>query len=128
MIRNARKEDPNGVYFNADIESWSPEDNYDVIFSMETLYYFKNPEIIIQNIYNDILNKNGMIVIGVDHYLENQDSLNWGKEFNLDITTLSISDWKLIFKNAGFKNISYQQVEAKNTWNGTLIIKGEKNE
>ena len=67
-----------------------------------------------------------MIVIGVDHYLENQDSLNWGKEFNLDITTLSINDWELIFKNAGFKNVSCQQVEAKNTWRGTLIIKGEK--
>ena len=128
MIKNARKEDPNGVYFNEDIEKWTPENKYDVVFSMETLYYFKNPEIIIQNIYNDILNKNGMIVIGVDHYLENQDSLNWGKEFNLDITTLSMNEWKLIFENAGLKNVSCQQVEAKNTWRGTLIIKGEKNE
>ena len=42
---------------------------------------------------NDILNKNGMLIIGVDHYLENPNSLNWGKEFNLDITTLSISEW-----------------------------------
>ena len=128
MIKNAHKEDPQGVYFNENIENWTPEDKYDVVFSMETLYYFKNPEIIIQKIYTDILNENGMIVVGIDHYLENQDSLNWGKEFNLDITTLSIKEWKLIFKNTGFKNISCQQVEAKNTWKGTLIIHGEKNE
>ena len=66
------------------------------------------------------------MIIGVDHYLENPDSLNWGKEFNLDITTLSINDWKSTFENAGFKNIEYKQVEAKNSWNGTLIVKGNK--
>ena len=126
MIKKAIKKDPNGTYFNEDIETWSPLQKYDVVFSMETLYYFEKPEIIIKKIYKNILHKNGMMIIGVDHYLENPDSLNWGKEFNLDITTLSINDWKSTFENAGFKNIEYKQVEAKNSWNGTLIVKGNK--
>ena len=43
---------------------------------METLYYFEKPEMIITKIYDDILNKKGRLIMGVDHYLENPDSLN----------------------------------------------------
>ena len=107
MIKKAYQKDPEGTYFNEDIAIWNPKQKYDVVFSMETLYYFEKPEIIIKKIYKNILNENGIMIIGVDHYLENPDSLNWGKEFNLDITTLSINDWKSTFENAGFKNIEY---------------------
>ena len=126
MIKKACMKDPDGRYFNEDILTWRPDEKYDVVFSMETLYYFSKPEIVIQKIYNDILTKNGVLVIGVDHYLENPDSLNWGQEFNLDITTLSINEWNIAFEKAGFKNIEYKQVESKNTWKGTLIIMGKK--
>ena len=67
-----------------------------------------------------------MIIIGIDHYSENEESLNWGKEFNLNITTLSVGEWKNIFKNVGFKNVTCNQVEQNKNWKGTLIIKGEK--
>tara|TARA_B100000029_G_scaffold397508_1_gene395805 strand:- start:2196 stop:2813 length:618 start_codon:yes stop_codon:yes gene_type:complete len=126
MIKKAYTEDSNGTYFNEDIATWVPNKKYDVVFSMETLYYFEKPEKIIKKIYNDILNTKGILIIGVDHYLENPDSLNWGKKFNLDITTLSINQWKNAFKKVGFNNIESKQVEANNKWNGTLIIKGEK--
>jgi len=127
MIKKAKKIDPNGHYFNENIETWIPSiKKYDVVFSMETLYYFQNPAKVINRIYDDVLNKTGLLVIGVDHYLENTDSLNWGKQFNLDITTLSINDWENAFKKSGFKNIQYRQVEKKNKWEGTLIISGEK--
>ena len=93
---------------------------------METLYYFQKPDIIIQKIYNEFLKENGRIVMGIDHYKENLDSLNWGKEFNLDITTLTINQWLEILQKTGFKNIEHKQVESKNTWSGTLIIMGTK--
>ena len=64
--------------------------------------------------------------MGIDHYAENPDSLNWGAQFNLNITTQSINDGKLLFKNAAFNNIVYKQVEQKDSWNGTLIIHGSK--
>ena len=72
------------------------------------------------------IHQNGMMVIGVDHYAENPESLNWGSQFNLDITTLSIDDWCSIFKRVGLKDVKYKQVEAKNTWAGTLIVTGRK--
>ena len=126
MIKKAKERDPNGMYFLENIETWAPIQKYDVVFSMETFYYFKNPYKIIEKIYNTVLNKNGIIIIGIDHYLENKEALNWGKEFNLNITTLSIEAWKNIFQNVGFKKITCKQVEKKELWKGTLIIKGEK--
>ena len=126
MIKKAKERDPDGIYFLENIEKWVPIKRYDVVFSMETLYYFKNPNTIIEKIYNTVLDKNGMVIIGIDHYLENEESLNWGKEFNLNITTLSIKMWKNIFQNVGFKNVTCAQVEKKKNWKGTLIIRGEK--
>ena len=126
MIKKAQKYDPEGIYFNEDINIWVPPQKYEVVFSMETLYYFKNPGKIINTIYDDILTENGILIIGIDHYAENKDSLNWGAEFNLDITTLSIETWLSLFESAGLKNITFQQVEANDTWQGTLIIKATK--
>ena len=126
MIKKAKSLDPNGVYFNDNIQTWENNLRYDVVFSMETLYYFKRPERIIKNIFENILNENGLLVIGVDHYKENKESLDWGKKFNLDITTFSIVEWLDSFKKAGFLNIISNQVEAKKGWAGTLIISGEK--
>ena len=38
------------------------------------------------------LKHNGIFILGIDHYLENTESLNWDKEFNLSLNTLSIND------------------------------------
>ena len=126
MIKKAQKYDSNGIYFNEDILAWNPTQKYDVVFSMETLYYFENPGMVINKIYDEVLNEKGMLIIGIDHYRENDESLNWGEQFNLNITTLSIKDWLLLFESAGFINIGYKQVEAKEGWAGTLIIYGDK--
>ena len=126
MIKKAEKYDSDGMYFNEDINIWIPPQKYEVVFSMETLYYFKNPGKIINTIYDDVLIENGMLIIGIDHYAENKASLNWGDEFNLDITTLSIETWLSLFESAGLNNIHFKQVEAKESWAGTLIISGNK--
>ena len=126
MIKKAKKLDKGGTYFNENIESWDSNFQYDVVFSMETLYYFKNPANIIKKIYNNIINENGVLIIGIDHYKENAESLNWAEKFNLEITTLSCKDWKGIFKNTGFKEVKLNQVEAQDNWAGTLIVSGIK--
>lgn len=126
MIKKAQKLDPKGTYFNENIESWNPIQKYDIIFSMETLYYFKKPEKIINKIYNDGLNEKGLFIMGIDHYAENFESLDWGTKFNLDITTLSITEWVGLFKQIGFNDVQFTQVESKENWKGTLIIKGTK--
>ena len=125
MIKKAQSNDTKGTYFNENIETWISKQKYDVVFSMETLYYFSNPKIIINKIHNS-LNTNGMFIMGIDHYLENTESLDWGEKFNLDITTLSIDEWIELFKKCGFQNIHFKQVESKDNWKGTLIIYGLK--
>ena len=126
MINNAFNSDPNGEYICAEIESWDNIDKYDVVFSMETFYYFDNPELLIKKIYKDYLNTNGTLIIGIDHYLENKSTLNWNDEFNIKTNTFSKMKWFNFFKKAGFKNCQMNQVCAKKDWEGTLIISGDK--
>ena len=116
MIKKAKSIDKKGDYINTDIEHWSFNKTYDIIFSMETFYYFSSLDSIINKIYNN-LNKNGMIIVGIDHYLENKPSLSWDKEFNLSLNTLSIQDWVSKFKINGFKNVQYIVHDKKEDWN-----------
>ena len=125
MIKKARKIDKKGNYINTDIEHWSFNKTYDIIFSMETFYYFSSLDSIINKIYNN-LNKNGMIIVGIDHYLENKPSLSWDKEFNLSLNTLSIQEWVSKFKINGFKNVQCIVHDKKEDWNGTLILYAKK--
>ena len=121
MIDKAKSLDLKGKYINANIESWNCVDNFDIIFSMETFYYFKNLNKVLDNMKR-CLNNNGIFIIGIDHYLENIESLNWDKEFNLSLNTLSINDWVRKLNDKGFKNIKYKVFGKKGNWNGTLII------
>lgn len=125
MIKKAKSIDKKGDYINTDIEYWSFNKSYDIIFSMETFYYFSSLDSILKNTYNN-LNENGMIIIGVDHYLENKPSLSWDKEFNLSLNTLSIDKWVSKFKINGFKDVQYIIHDKKEDWNGTLILYAKK--
>ena len=127
MIDKAKKLDlKNSDFINADIEEWKSTQKFDIIFSMETFYYFKNINKVLSNIYNNIISDDGFIVMGIDHYLENKASLSWDKEFNLSLNSLSISDWINIFQNNGFKNVQSTIYGAKENWNGTLILYGNR--
>ena len=121
MIKKANSLDDKGNYITADIEKWKCNYNFDIIFSMETFYYFDNLEKVLDTAL-ECLNKNGIFIIGIDHYLENTASLNWDKEFNLSLNTLSINDWITELKNAGFKDIKYSIFGEKENWHGTLIL------
>ena len=67
-----------------------------------------------------------ILIISIGCSKENIDSLNWGREFNLNIKTLSIDSWLSLFESAGFLNVVHKQVESKDSWKGTLIIQGDK--
>tara|TARA_B000000477_G_scaffold101874_1_gene90711 strand:- start:380 stop:757 length:378 start_codon:yes stop_codon:yes gene_type:complete len=125
MINKAKKSDRKGHYINTDIEQYIFNRKYDIIFSMETFYYFKNLDLVLKNVYHNLNNK-GLFIIGIDHYLENKPSLNWDKEFNLSLNTLSIKDWILKFEISGFKNVQYIIHDKKEDWNGTLILFANK--
>ena len=125
MINKARKHDTNNNYYIEDIESWVPNKKYDIIFSMEVFYYFKEPQKIINNLI-EYLNEDGILIIGIDHYAENIPSLNWDKEYNISTNTLSIQDWKRLLINAKLVDITKVQYGASKDWQGTLILLGNK--
>ena len=92
---------------------------------MEVFYYFKDPEKIINNLVH-YLNEDGILIIGIDHYLENTPSLNWDKEYNISTNTLSIKDWKSFFVDGGLNDLIESQYGASKDWQGTLILLGNK--
>ena len=128
MINKAKRIDKISKYECAEISVWKPNQKKDVVHSMEVFYYFKDPLIVLKNIYENWLNKNGKFIMGIDFYYENKTSHKWPEKTNVDtMTLLSTQEWKNIVSKAGFKNIESRRVGEKNEWQGTLIISATKN-
>ncbi len=127
MIEKAILRDQESVYLHLDINNISEYKNtFDVVFSMEVLYYLQDPESIIEYIFKNLLNNGGFFVLGIDHYLENTASLNWPDELNVKMKTYPVSEWKMMFENVGFSNICMFQFGKTKDWEGTLVLSGEK--
>ena len=115
-----------GNFIHTNIEDFKFKNKFDIIFSMETFYYLDKIDLVIKNIYNNGLKKNGSVIIGIDHYRENKSTLNWDKEYNLKIKTLSIQGWYNKFSKYNFSKLRTYQYGAKDNWMGTLIIYAQK--
>jgi len=126
MIQNAQAIDSLNDYYCTDFLLWTPPQKFNIIHSMEVLYYLENPLELINTIYLKWLNKQGCFIFGIDHYTENSPSLNWPIECGVNMNTKPINYWTTIMKEAGFNNIQYWQTGAKNEWMGTLVVFGEK--
>ena len=128
MIDKAKSLDNVSKYECAEISVWKPNQKKDVVHSMEVFYYFKDPLVVLKNIYDNWLNIDGKFIMGIDFYFENKTSHNWPEKTNVDtMTLLSTQEWKNIVSKAGFKNIESRRVGEKNEWKGTLIISATKN-
>ena len=126
MIKNAMQRDPSGNYLCTDLNSWKSLDKYNIIISMEVIYYLQNPMEFIKSLFHNTLNKEGFIIVGMDHYEENTKSLSWPSDLNVHMRTLSIDGWINIFKEVGFSDIRYEQFDSRENWAGTLIINERK--
>jgi len=128
MIQKARNLDSLNKYDCENLLSWKPNSKKDVVHSMEVLYYFNNPIEVLQNIYNNWLNHNGRLIMGMDFYFENTISHNWPEKTNVSIMTLlKTKEWEKILIDAGFKNVKSWTVGKTDNWNGTLVLSGTKN-
>ena len=127
MIKKAKNNDSKGKYYQSNIQAWNSENQFDIVFSMETFYYLKNIDKVLKKIKSKFLTDNGFLIFGIDHYAENKPSLSWEKEIGIQTQTLSIKDWINKIKQANFKNIEYLQVGSDKDWKGTLIISAFKN-
>ena len=124
MIKKAREFDPFGKYICADLLDWKPENKVDLVHTMEVLYYFKDPMLILGKIYNDWVLPGGRLICGVDYYFENIDSHSWQKDLGVVMTLFSEREWTEAFIKTGFKEVKTWFSNSKPNQNGTLIITG----
>ena len=71
MIEKARKIHPVGDYKHGQLPTWIPDQQYDLVVSMEFMYYLEDPFSFICTIYDKWLTANGCLAFGIDHYFEN---------------------------------------------------------
>ena len=126
MVEKAKSLDADGEYYVAKLPHWKPDTAFDLIHSMEFLYYLEEPEKMLK-IFHDIwLKSGGMAVIGIDHYLENEDSLEWAEALNVHMSTRSEKQWEKAMLDAGFVDVSLHRVGVKDGFVGTLAMVGHK--
>ena len=124
MITKATSKDSNHQYSLGLLPDWSPGRRFDLVHTMEFLYYLDDPAGMISIIHDEWLEENGILVAGVDHYLEHEESLTWPEHVGVHMTTLSIDGWKSAMVNAGFKDVEIHQVAGKENFPGTLVMMG----
>ena len=126
MKRTSKKE----KYFQAELESWKNTVKFDVVFSMESLYYSVPMEPALAKVYT-ILKPDGVFYCGTDFYSDNHLTTRWAKDMKIPMDLRSKSQWKKMFEKLGFTTRTKQvkDLTHKSKWKreyGTLFVIGEK--
>jgi 2-polyprenyl-3-methyl-5-hydroxy-6-metoxy-1,4-benzoquinol methylase len=132
MIKNAKSKisSEKESYFITELESWDTKEKFDVIFSMESLYYSVPMEFALEKVFK-LLKKNGIFYCGTDFYSDNTLTTRWVKDMNIPMDLRSEKEWKMMFKNTGLSTRSKHVTDLKNKskWKreyGTLFVIGRK--
>ena len=125
MIRKAR-ERGDGEFHHARLPGWTPSRRFDLVHSMEFLYYLVDPVAMLAEIQENWMEPGGILVAGVDHYLENEDSLDWPGSLNVHMSTLSQEEWRQGMTDAGFIDVETSRVGLRDGFVGTLALFGRK--
>ena len=126
MIANAKSAGGNAKYILTDINSFNSDEKYDVIHSMEVLYYLNDPSEIVQKISEFWLNEGGRLIVGIDLYYENTDSHSWQEKVGTPMLMLKESEWVKIFEIAGLREVDSWRSNVNGEWPGTLVLTGKK--
>jgi len=84
-------------------------DEFTHAFSMESLYYYADVLAALREIHR-VLDHRGLFVTVVDLYQENAASHQWIEMLNVPVHLLSISDYRSLFQQAGFVNVSDSRI------------------
>jgi len=125
MISNADLRGGNTKYILANIDTFDSPEKYDLIHSMEVLYYLDNPSETVRKISDSWLNKGGRLIVGVDHYYENTDSHSWQERIGTRMHMLKEIEWIQIFESAGLSDVESWRSNKHTDWAGTLVITGK---
>ena len=132
MVRKAKKTKISAKeqYYTTDLESCKFSTKFDIIFSMESLYYSVPMEPALHKVYK-LLKNGGIFYCGTDFYKDNHLTTRWIKDMRIPMDLRSESEWKKMFKEAGFKTRIKHVTDPKNKakWKrefGTLFLIGVK--
>ena len=126
MIINAKKIAGQVEYIHADINSYIPNRKFDLIHSMEVLYYLDDPASKVKSLCDHWLEEQGRLIIGIDHYYENLDSHSWEEKVGTPMLMLKEAEWLAIFNESGLGDIKSWRSNQSKEWAGTLILTGRK--
>ena len=124
MIINARSRGLGEHYVHADLATYDPKEKFDLIHSMEFVYYLADPKELIHRIVNSWLNEGGRLIFGLDFYFENTESHTWPKKLNIPMFMLKETEWINLFKATGLKEVTSWRANETTDWAGTLVITG----
>ena len=127
MIANAKARGNNEDYILANIHDYEPKEKYDLIHSMEVLYYLEDPESVLNKIFSSWLAEEGRLIVGIDLYYENKDSHTWEGKVGTKMLMLKQAEWIDMFKRAGFSDVEAWRANQIQGWAGTLVLTGKKN-
>jgi SAM-dependent methyltransferase len=113
-----------------DLEAWNYSGKFDVIFSMESLYYSVPMESALAKVFK-MLKAGGLFYCGTDFYSDNHLTKRWTKVMKVPMDLRSKTEWKKMFREIGFKTSTRQIKDPKNKakWKrefGTLFVIGQK--
>ena len=80
-IKRASKKEK---YFKTELESWKNTGKFDVVFSMESLYYSVPMEPALAKVYT-ILKPDGVFYCGTDFYSNNHLTTRWAKDMKIQM-------------------------------------------
>jgi trans-aconitate methyltransferase len=125
MIANAIKRGDGEEYILANIDEHEPTQKYDLIHSMEVLYYLENPVATLKKIANSWLNEGGRLIVGIDLYYENSDSHSWEDKVGTRMLMFKETEWVNFFRQAGFNDVTSWRANQSKDWAGTLVLTGK---
>jgi trans-aconitate methyltransferase len=126
MIEKASEVASKSEYLLENIDTYSSPDKFDLIHSMEVLYYLENPALTLKKITDSWLNKGGRLIAGVDLYYENQESHSWEEKVGTKMMMLKEAEWIEIFSRAGLQEVESWRSNQSQDWAGTLVLTGKK--
>ena len=100
-------------YFTTELETFKFSKKFDVIFSMESLYYSVPMEPALTKVYK-LLKNGGIFYCGTDFYKDNHLTTRWKKDMKIPMDLRSESEWKKMFTEIGFKTRVKHVTDTKN--------------
>jgi len=110
-----------------------PLSSFDVVFSMESLYYMRDIPAALGEVYR-LLKPGGVFVSAIDFYEENRISHGWVSYVGAGMSLWSARRWKRAFERAGFTEVSQERLvipaeQAVERWHstaGSLVTRGRR--